>query len=102
MRPRGVAASFGLLAPKGGAELDGWLRLKGVRDIVSGLVVFAVMIRGGASLLGLLILVEALIPTGDMLTILAARGSTGRALGVHGATALLMLAVGASLLLGLA
>jgi hypothetical protein len=99
-RPRVIAASFGLPRPGGGAETDSWLRLKGVRDVAAGLVIFALMIWGGSFFVGLILIVDALIPIGDMLTILAARGSRATAFGVHGVTAAVMLAVGISLVQG--
>jgi len=88
--PRAATHSFGLPLPEEGANIAWWLRLKGVRDIVSGLVVLALMAWGGPRTIGLVLLIEAIIPLGDMSLILAAKGSTGRALGMHGLTALLM------------
>ncbi len=89
--PRAATQSFGLPLPEQGANVAWWLRLKGVRDVVSGLVVLALMAWGGPRLVGLVLLIEAIIPVGDMSLILAAKGSTGRALGVHGLTAALMI-----------
>ena len=59
---------------------------------MSGLVVVAVLVLGTPRLLGIVLLVEALIPLGDMTLVLAARGSTARALGVHLLTAAIMAA----------
>ena len=95
--PRMIAAGFGLRQPTWDGNVDGWLRLKGVRDIVSGLAVFAVMAWSGPRMVGIILLVEAMIPTGDMLTVLTSRGSTNRAFGIHGATAATMVALGAAL-----
>ena len=64
---------------------------QGSRDVVSGLIVLAVMVWGGPRLIGIVLLVEALIPLGDMSIILAAKGSTKRAFGIHGLTAVLMI-----------
>ena len=75
------------------------MRLKGSRDVVSGLVLLALMVWGGSSLLGIILLIEAIIPTGDMALILAARGSTKTALGVHGLTAALMILAAIPLLM---
>lgn len=88
--PRGATGSFGLPPPEAGANTDWWLRLKGVRDVVSGLVVLALMAWSGPRTLGLVLLIEAIIPLGDMSLILAAKGSAGRAFGIHGVTAALM------------
>lgn len=99
VRPRAMAPSFGLPLPGGGAETTGWLRLKGVRDVASGLAVLALLAGAGGRAAGLLLLAMAVIPAGDMLTILGARGSAAKAVGVHGATALVMIAAGAALVL---
>jgi hypothetical protein len=98
--PRAATRSFGLPLPEEGANVAGWLRLKGVRDIASGLVVVAFMAWGGARGVGLVLLVDALIPVGDMSTILAAKGSTARAFGVHGLTATVMILTAIPLLMG--
>lgn len=95
--PRAATRGFGLPLPEDGANVAWWLRLKGIRDISSGLVVLAAMVWGGPRAVGLLMLVEAIIPLGDMLTILAARGSARSAFGIHGFTMVLMLLSGALL-----
>jgi hypothetical protein len=92
LAPRTATRSFGLPLPEDGANVAWWLRLKGVRDIVSGLVVFAAMALGGPRMAGIVLLVEAIIPFGDMSLIFAAKGSAARAIGVHGLTAALMAA----------
>ncbi|NGM37974.1 MULTISPECIES: DUF4267 domain-containing protein [Methylobacterium] len=89
--PRAATRSFGLPLPEEGANVAWWLRLKGVRDISSGLVVLALMAWGPPRVVGLALLIEALIPVGDMSLILAAKGSTWRAFGIHGLTAVLMI-----------
>jgi hypothetical protein len=89
--PRTATRSFGLPLPEDGANVAWWLRLKGVRDIVSGLAVLAFMAWGVPRGVGLILLVEAIIPVGDMLVILAAKGSAKSAFGIHGFTALLMI-----------
>ena len=102
LSPRTATRSFGLPLPEEGANVAWWLRLKGSRDIVSGLVVLAVLVWGGPRLLGIVLLVEALIPLGDMTLVLAARGSTTRALGIHLITAAVMIAGALPLLAGAA
>ena len=102
LTPWAMMASFGLTRPAEDRTTLWWVRLKGVRDIVSGLVVFALMIWGSVPLVGVVLLVEALIPLGDMSLILASRGSTRSAFGIHGLTFLFMLAAGLPLTLGLA
>ncbi|WP_306307449.1 DUF4267 domain-containing protein [Methylobacterium sp. B1] len=93
--------SFGLPLPEAGVNVAWWLRLKGVRDVVSGLVVLSLMVSGEPRLLGVVLLIEAMIPAGDMALILAARNSAGCALSIHGTTALLMVAAATPLIAGL-
>ena len=99
---RGATQSFGLPLPEEGPNIAWWLRLKGVRDIVAGLVVLAMMVWGGPRMVGIVLLIEAIIPAGDMSLILAAKGSTRTAFGVHGLTATLMILAAISLIVGLA
>ena len=98
--PMAATRSFGLPLPENGANIVWWLRLKGVRDIVSGLIVLAFVAWGPPGGVGLTMLIEALIPIGDMLLILAAGGSAKSALGIHGITALLMVSAGIPMMLG--
>ena len=98
--PTGMTRSFGLPLPEDGPHTAWWLRLKGVRDIVAGLALLAMMAWSGPREVGLLLLVDALIPVGDMLLVLAAKGSAGTAFGVHGLTAALMALSAAVLLSG--
>ena len=102
LSPRTATRSFGLPLPEDGANVAWWLRLKGSRDIVSGLVVIAVLVWGDPRLLGIVLLVEALIPLGDMSLILAAKGSKVRALGIHFLTAAVMIAGALPLVAGVA
>ena len=88
--PTTMTRSFGLPPPESGTNIASWLRLKGVRDIAAGLAVLALMMWGTPGAVGLILLVEAIIPVGDMLVILAAKGSTKSAFGMHGLTAVLM------------
>ena len=101
-RPRAATRSFGLPLPEDGPNIAWWLRLKGVRDIASGLTVLAIMVWGGPHMVGIILLVEAIIPIGDMLVILAAKGSARAAIGMHGLTALLMILAAISLTMGAA
>ena len=101
-RPRQTTPSFGLPLPEEGPNTTWWLRLKGTRDIVSGLVVLALLVWGSPHLLGIVLLIEAMIPVGDMSLVLAAKGSTGRAFGIHGLTAALMTLAAVPLITGAA
>ncbi len=98
--PRIATRSFGLPLPEEGASIAWWLRLKGVRDIASGLIVLAFLVWGGLRGAGLVLLVAAIIPIGDMLVILAAKGSTRRAFGMHGLTAAVMILAAIPLMTG--
>jgi hypothetical protein len=99
-RPRAVSRGFGLPLPEEGPNITSWLRLKGVRDIVSGLAVLAFMAWGTPREVGIILAVEAFIPVGDMLTILAAKGSTKSAFGMHGVTAVVMVLAAVPLIIG--
>ena len=102
IRPHAMTPNFGLPLPEDGRNIVWWLRLKGSRDIVSGLVVIALVVWGSPYLLGVVVLIEAIIPLSDMSLILAAKGSTARAFGVHGLTAASMVLAAIPLLLGVA
>ncbi|MDI6029148.1 DUF4267 domain-containing protein [Corticibacterium sp. UT-5YL-CI-8] len=101
-RPATAMRSFGLPLPAEGESTMWWLRLKGVRDVATGLLVLALMMRGDLQIVGVTLLVDALIPLGDMLLILGAKGSTRAALSIQGFTALLMAAAAVPLIAGLA
>lgn len=100
VRPMTATRSFGLPLPENGPNIAWWLRLKGVRDIASGLAVLAFMVWGTPLGIGTILLALALIPVGDMLLILAAKGSTKSAFGMHGATAALMVFTAISMMMG--
>lgn len=88
--------------PEDDPNIAWWLRLKGVRDIASGLALLAFMVWGGSHMVGIILLAEAIIAIGDMLVILAAKGSARSAFGMHGLTALLMILAGVTLTVGVA
>jgi Domain of unknown function (DUF4267) len=98
--PRTATRSFGLPLPEEGANVAWWLRLKGVRDIATGLVVLAFMAWGGPRGVGIILFVDAIIPVGDMLLVLAAKGSIKRAFGIHGLTAVVMILAAIPLMIG--
>lgn len=98
--PATATRSFGLPLPDGGPNIDWWLRLKGVRDTTSGLVLLGFMAWGTHEGVGLLLLLQALIPVGDMLLILAAKGSAKSAFAIHGVTAVVMVGTAMTLLAG--
>lgn len=100
IRPRAMAATFGLpVLPQ--PEADPWLRLKGVRDLVTGIVAGVLLLVAPEHVIGWVLLAFTLIPVGDAATILLTRdGRTAIAWGVHGSTAALMLLGALALLLG--
>jgi len=71
-------------------EARGWWQVKGVRDIVSGVLVIVAIITARADLWWL-ILVLSLIPLGDALVVLTNGGRKSAAFGIHGATAAAMI-----------
>ena len=70
-----------------------------MRDIASGLFVIILMAAGATHLLGWVILAATIIPLADAGIVLSNGGSKSIALGVHGVTAVIMLATSALLLL---
>jgi uncharacterized membrane protein len=92
--PERMTGSFGLKPPAPDADTRAWLRLKGIRDIVSGLVVLILMLTTDARTVGIALLVEAIVPLGDMSNVLGSGGSKSTAFSVHGVTCVVMLAVG--------
>jgi hypothetical protein len=91
--PAATAPTFGLPTWPAG-DGGGFLILKGIRDIVSGLALGILLVTGQRRGLGWVLLVESLTAYGDMTTVLAHRGSTVTAFSVHGLTATLVLVTG--------
>jgi hypothetical protein len=58
------------------------------------LIVLTLMLTADGRLVGIVLLVEAIIPLGDMSIILGAGGSKSRAFSIHGVTCAVMLVVG--------
>jgi hypothetical protein len=92
--PERVSGSFGLKPPASDADTRAWLRLKGIRDVVSGLVVLTMMLATDTRSVGTALLVEAIVPLGDMSIILGSGGSKSRAFSIHGVTCAVMLVAG--------
>ncbi|WP_216896556.1 DUF4267 domain-containing protein [Nocardia alni] len=93
LTPSTIAPGFGLPSWPSG-DGDGFLILKGIRDIVSGVVLGVLLLTGHRRALGLVLLAEALTPVGDMTNVLAHGGSTAVAFGVHAPTAALIALTG--------
>jgi hypothetical protein len=97
--PATASRDYGILEPPSpSAGFAGWQAVKGVRDIVSGLFVLLLMASGPPRLLGEFMLVASLIPIGDAAIVLRSGGSRKVAFGIHGLTALVIVAAGASLI----
>ena len=97
--PIASGATFGFPG-RPASDATPWLNLKGVRDIVSGLVIFALLGTGQLHTVGIFMLVAALIPVGDALMVLRHGGSRSLAYGMHGGTAAAMVVIGSLLLAG--
>ena len=93
LRPDTTAPGFGLPSRPSG-DGDGFLIIKGIRDVVLALVLGILLVTGHRRALGWALLVEALAAYGDMTTVLAHHGSVATAFGVHGLTATLMVVNG--------
>ena len=94
LSPARMTGSFGLKPPAPDADTRAWLRLKGIRDIVSGLVVLTMMLTTDTRTVGIALLVFAIVPLGDMSNVLGSGGSKSTAFSVHGVTCAVMLVVG--------
>jgi len=98
LSPRTAAAGYGVALPEETGPARAYLAVKGVRDVTSGLFVFAMLGIRAIHPLGWLMLVACLIPIGDAVIVVAFHGPRARAYGVHGVTAAAMLATAVLLL----
>jgi hypothetical protein len=96
--PERISGSFGLNPPASDAYTRAWLRLKGIRDVASGLLVLTMMLTADRRSVGIALIVFAIIPLGDMSIVLGSGGSKSRAFSIHGVTCAVMLVVGLLLL----
>ena len=94
LSPERISGTFGLKPPASDADTRAWLRPKGIRDVAAGLVVLTMMLTADGRAVGIALLVEAIIPLGDMSIVLGSGGSKSRALSIHGLTCVAMLVVG--------
>ena len=92
--PQRISGSFGLKPPAPDADTRAWLRLKGIRDVASGLVVLTMMLAADRRSVGMVLIAFAIVPFGDMSIVLASGGSKSAAFSIHGATCAVMLVVG--------
>jgi hypothetical protein len=104
LAPQVAAAGYGVPVEPPGAQIPAgspypWLYVKGVRDIASGIFIFILVIKGAPHVLGAFMAAASLIPLGDALIVLRSGGTRAAAFGIHGATAAVILAASASLLM---
>ena len=92
--PERISGSFGLKPPASDADTRAWLRLKGIRDAAAGLTVLTLMLTTDSRTVGIVLLVFAIIPFGDMFNILVSGGRKATAFSVHGVTCAVMFVVG--------
>ncbi len=96
--PATAAREFGIANPPAPSTgFTAWLSVKGTRDIASGLFVALLMANGSPRLLSEFLSVASLIPFGDAASVLRSGGKKAAAFGIHGATAVFMLATAALL-----
>jgi hypothetical protein len=92
--PEKMTGSFGLKLPSPDSNTRAWLRLKGIRDIVSGLVVLILILTTNPRTVGIAFLVESLTAFGDMSNVLGSGGSKQAAFSIHGASFIVMVVTG--------
>lgn len=92
--PERILGGFGLKPPAADADTRAWLRLKGIRDIASGLTVLTLMLTTDGRTVGIVLFVLAIIPFGDMSNVLGSGGRKVTAFSVHGVTCAFMLLAG--------
>jgi hypothetical protein len=92
--PERMTGSFGLKPPASDADTRSWLRLKGIRDVASGLVVLTMMLTADGRSVGTALIVLAIVPLGDMSIVLGSGGSKSKAFSIHGVTCAVMVVVG--------
>ncbi|MFI8181339.1 DUF4267 domain-containing protein [Actinacidiphila glaucinigra] len=95
LRPRPAAAAYGVPAEGDGA--GAYLAVKGLRDATFGVMGLALLAFAGARAEAWFMLIVALVPLGDTLTVLRHGGTKAVAFGIHFATAVVVL-VSAALL----
>jgi hypothetical protein len=98
--PQVAAAQYGVTSEQDGPASDPYLAAKGVRDIASGVVVFALLAADKPHALGRYLGAYSITPIGDAINVLRNNGPKATAYGVHGSTAAVMLGTAALLLSG--
>src|SRR3954465_14872692 len=73
---------------------DGFLIMKGTRELAMGLAIGILLLTGHRRALGWVLLMAAVAPFGDMINVLAHHGSLAAAFGIHGLTSALIAITG--------
>ena len=97
LAPSTAAAGFGIAAWHDGGKADPYLSVKGVRDIASGLIAVILLAARMPHVLGWFELAASTIPIGDAIIVLRSNGPKATGYGMHGATAVVLLATAALL-----
>ena len=97
LAPSTAAAGFGIAVWHDGGKADPYLSVKGVRDIASGLIAVILLAARMPHVLGWFELAASTIPIGDAIIVLRSNGPKATVYGVHGATAVVLLATAALL-----
>jgi Domain of unknown function (DUF4267) len=92
LAPSTAAAGFGIAAWHDGGKADPYLPVKGVRDIASRLTAVILLAARMPHVLGWFELAASTIPIGDAIIVLRSNGPKATVYGVHGATAVVLLA----------
>jgi hypothetical protein len=90
LQPERATVDFGIPAD----SLRGLTAIKGARDITSGIVPLVAWASAGQTTLGWVLVAAAITPVADGLIVLTNGGKASKALGIHGATAAVLIAAG--------
>jgi hypothetical protein len=96
LAPRAATLAYGVAAD----DVRALTAIKGIRDIASGVVLLVVWAAAGQEALGWGLVAASLTPVADAVVVRARGGRLATALGVHGLTAVLLVAAGLVLALG--
>jgi uncharacterized protein DUF4267 len=96
LTPRQATIDFGIAAD----NLRGLTAIKAARDVTSGVVPLVVWASAGTTTLGWVLVAASITPAADALIVLTNGGKLAKALGIHGLTAGVLIAVGLILALG--
>jgi hypothetical protein len=97
LAPQAAAAGYGIASKPRRRASDPYLAVKGVRDIVSGVVLFDLLATRRPRIVAGYLAAASMIPIGDAIIVLRSNGSKATAYGVHCPTAAAMLAASALL-----